>query len=88
MSAINEKARNKMLIIKGVLAERCGLTTELYNELSRELDEFMMVVATPDKFKLSEALICPECKSNEVFYWPKYKCLECFDCEKQWQTEL
>ena len=30
---------------------------------------------------------CPFCKSEEVFYWPKYKVYECFDCGKQFTID-
>lgn len=27
---------------------------------------------------------CPECKSDDVFIWPKYKCYRCHQCEHEW----
>jgi hypothetical protein len=40
---MEELIYNKILIIKGILAEKCGLNPELYDELSELLDDIKIL---------------------------------------------
>lgn len=44
----NELILNKILIIKGILAEKCGLHPDLYEELSNLLDDIRILSDAKD----------------------------------------
>jgi hypothetical protein len=44
MEEVKHKARNQYLILKGILAEKCGLEPELYKEVSEELDKLVSLM--------------------------------------------
>jgi len=95
----NELVLNKILIIKGILAEKCGLPPDLYDELSDLLDGIRILNNAKDNAlaELSDELgncnkptviksVCPECGMTPPMVGRlDFEYMACDTCGTKWK---
>lgn len=54
---------------------------ELIDDIESEAEKILALFSVSGR---SEQLTCPDCKTDDVFIWPKYNLNKCHQCLHEW----